>query len=60
MRSRKQLNLIKELGLLVKDVSETIKNKVEGQKPGFLGMLLGTSAGSLLGDRLVKKTNKRW
>lgn len=52
---------MKELGLLVKDVSETIKNKVEGQKPRFLGMLLGTSAGSLLGNRLVKKTNKkRW
>ena len=33
---------------LIKQVSETIKNKAKEQKLGFLGMLLGTLSASLL------------
>ena len=32
----------KEFGLLIKSISETIKNEIKEQKSGFLGMLLGT------------------
>ena len=37
---------IEESGLLIKEVSETVKNEAKEQKGGFLGMLLGTSGGS--------------
>ena len=46
------MKIVKSLevsGLLIKGVSETIKNEVNEQKGGFLGMLLGTLAASLLG-----------
>ena len=33
---------LEESGLLIKGVSETIKNKAKEQKGGFLNMLLGT------------------
>ena len=47
---------LEESGLLIKDVSETIKNETkEGQKGGFLGMLLGTLGASLLGNLLTGK-----
>ena len=39
--------------LLIKGVSETIKNEAEEQKGGFLGMLLGTLGASLLGNLLT-------
>ena len=42
-------------GLLIKDVSEIIKNETKEQKGGFLGMLLGTSGASLLGNLLTGK-----
>ena len=32
---------LEESGLLIKGVSETIKNKAKKQKDGFLSMLLG-------------------
>ena len=41
--------------LLIKDVSETIKNQVNKQKGGFLGMLLGTLGASLLENILTEK-----
>ena len=44
-----------ESGLLIKDVSQTIKNEVEEQKGEFLGMLLVTLAASLLGNLLTGK-----
>ena len=50
--SWKWLNLLEESGLLVKEVSETIKNEVKEQKRGFLGILLGTLGASLLGNLL--------
>ena len=42
-------------GLLIKDVSEIIKNETKEQKGGFLGMLFGTSGASLLGNLLTGK-----
>ena len=43
----------KELELLIKEISETIKNEAKQQKRGFLGMLLGTLGASLLGRALT-------
>ena len=39
---------LKESSLLIKGVSETIKNEAKEQKGGFLGILIGTLAASLL------------
>ena len=47
--------LLKESGLLIKGVSQTIKNEAKEQKEGFLGMLLGTLYASLLGNLLTDK-----
>ena len=44
---------LEESGLLVKDVSEIIKNEAKEQKGGFLGMLLGTLGARLLGNLLA-------
>ena len=46
---------LEESGLLIKGLSETIKNEAKEQKIGFLGMLLGTLVGSLLGNLLSGK-----
>ena len=43
-------------GVLIKRVSETIKNGPKEQKFGFLGMLLGTLTESVLGNMLAGKT----
>ena len=42
-----------ESGLLVKEISETIKNETKDQDGGFLPMPFGTSAASLLGSALT-------
>ena len=39
-----------ESGLLIKGISETIENKAKEQKDGFLPMLVGTLAASMLGN----------
>ena len=44
---------LKESGLLIKVINETIKNNTKEQKGGFLLMLLGTLAVSLLGIALT-------
>ena len=44
-----------ESGLLIKGISETIKNETKQQKGGSLPMLLGTLAESLLGSTLLGK-----
>ena len=52
------MKIIKSLegsGLLIKGVSETIKNEAKEQKEGFLSMLLGTLGASLLGNLLAGK-----
>ena len=42
-------------GLLLKEVSETIKNETKEQKGGFFSMLLGTLGASLLENMLASK-----
>ena len=42
-------------GLLLKRVSETIKNEAKEQRGGFLSILLGTLGASLLGNMLAGK-----
>ena len=46
---------LEESGLLIKGVSETIKDEAKEQKRGFLGMLLGTLGASLLVNLLADK-----
>ena len=46
---------LEESGLLIKGVSETIKNESKEQKGGFLSMLLGTLVASILGNLLTCK-----
>ena len=43
------------MDLLIKNMSETIKNKAKEQKGGCLGMLLGILAAALLQSALVSK-----
>ena len=45
---------LKNSGVLLKGVSETIQHEAKEQKGGFLSMLLGTLGASLLGDILSK------
>ena len=52
------MNIVKSLeesGLLVKGISETIRNETKEQKGGFLPKLLGTLAAILLGAALTGK-----
>ena len=46
---------LEKAGLLIKGVSETIKNKAKEQKGGFLSMLLGAVGANLLGNLLAGK-----
>ena len=45
---------LQDSGILLKGVSETIRDEAKKQKGGFLSMLLGTLGASLLGDLLTK------
>ena len=47
---------LEESGLLIKRVSETIKNETKEQKRGFLGMVLDTLGASLLGNLLTGRS----
>ena len=50
------LKIVKSLensGLLLDEITETVKNEVKEQKGGFLSMLLGTLGAGLLGNMLV-------
>ena len=51
----KIMKSLEESGLLLKGLSETIKNEGKEQKGAFLGMLLGTLGASLLGNLLAGK-----
>ena len=55
----KTIKSLKESGLSIKSVGETIKNERKKQKVGFLGMLLGTLGASLLGNLLRSKGTVR-
>ena len=46
---------LEESRLLVKEINETIKKETKQQKGGFLSMLLGTIAASLLESALTGK-----
>ena len=46
----KVVKSLEDSGLLLKGVTESVPNKVKGQKGGFLSMLLGTLGSSLLGN----------
>ena len=46
---------LEESGLLIKDVSEAIKNEAKEQKGRYIGMLLGTLDAILLGNLLTGK-----
>ena len=46
---------LEESGLLVNGISKTIKNETKEPKGGFLPMLLGTVAASLLGSALTRR-----
>ena len=50
---------LREFGLPIKGVSETIKNEAKEQKGGFLGMLLCTLDANLLGNLLTDKATIR-
>ena len=51
----KIIKSLEESGLLIKGISETIRNKENEQKGGFLPMLLGTLAASILRNALAGK-----
>ena len=50
---------LEESGLLIKGVSETIKNEATEQKVGFFSMLLGTLGASLVASLLAGKSRIR-
>ena len=51
----KMVKYLEDSGLLLKGVSETIKNEAKEQKRRFLSMLFGTLGASLLGNMLAGK-----
>ena len=55
----KIIKSVKESGLLISSVSETVKNEAKEKKSGFLSMVLGTLGASLLGNLLIAKDTNR-
>ena len=55
----KIIKSLKESGLMINGVSETIQNETKEQKGGFLGMFLGTLGARLLENLLTGKGVKR-
>ena len=55
----KTIRSLGEFNLLIKGVSETVKNEAKEQKGGFLSMLLGTLGASLLGNLFAVKATIR-
>ena len=49
----KIIEALENSGILLKGVTKTIENESKEQRGGFLGMLLGTSGASLLGNLLT-------
>ena len=56
MNIMKIIKSLQESGLILKAVSQTIKNETKEQKRGFLGMLLGTLGASILKNLLTDKS----
>ena len=55
----KIIKSVKESGLLISSVSETVKNEAKEKKSGFLSMVLGTLGAGLLGNLLIAKDTNR-
>ena len=55
----KIVKCLKDSGLLLEGVSETIQSETKEQKGGFLSMWLGTLGASLLGNILTGKVINR-
>ena len=55
----KIVKCLKDSGLLLRRVTETVQKEVKEQKGGFLSMLLGTLGASLLGNILAGKGMNR-
>ena len=51
----KRVKFLKDSGLLIKAVSETIKSETKEQKRGFLGILLDIWGASSLGNLITDK-----
>ena len=51
----RRLSKLLKTNILLKRITKTIKIETKKQKGGFLGMLLGTLAASLLGNMLTGK-----
>ena len=51
----KIVQALEDSNILLKEVTETVKNETNKQKGGFLSMLLGTLGASLLGNLLTGK-----
>ena len=51
----KIVQALEDSNVLLKRVTETVKNKTKEQKGGFLSILLGTLGASLLGNLLTGK-----
>ena len=51
----KIVQTLEDSNILLKEVTETIKNETKERKGGFLSMLLGTLGASLLGNLLTGK-----
>ena len=49
------LKSLEESGLLIKGISEMIKNEAKERKGGFISVLLETLAASILGNALARK-----
>ena len=52
---RNKVEPLEKSRLLIKEISETIKNEAKEQKGGILGILLGTLAASILENALTEK-----
>ena len=52
---KKIVKSLEKSGLLIKGINETIKNETKIQNGGFLPILLGTLAASILGNSLTGK-----
>ena len=55
----KIIKSLKDSGLLIKGITQTIENETKEQSGGFLGMLLGTLAARLLRNMLADKVGIR-
>ena len=53
----KQLKSLAESGLLIKGVSETIKNEAKEQKGAFLGVFLGTLSANFKFNSVYSRNN---